>query len=511
MITKSNLGKILLASIILSSLGGCITSKAINQKVDQENDINSKKISQFYDNYGKNSTANQSMIVEHSGYYYKKINRNPLWLQDKIYISGSMNLNRLLSQIFTGTPVNYSFTGEADPNLSIDNITIDGTITQALNYISALTNYHYEVNNNTLTLSDITTKTFYINAIPGESTFGLGQTGSDYTIGNIQASGSGDSGSGGSSTNQFSTADGKINHWQDVDSAIQKLLSQDGKLTITQSDSSVTITDHWSNIKKIDKWVKEYNHQLNQQISFRVQILTVQLSHEYAQGIDWSAVIRGANIAYNSNIGFASVLDSAITSSLTGSGSTLTVQNKDKYNILINSLQRQGKVSISQEPIITSLNNQAAEIKDIINTAYLQSVQNSLVPTGSTTASQNTLTPGNIITGLELHILPHVTNDGDIFLRVSAGIGDLTDLRQIGTVNSGNGIQLPVMALREFNQNAVLRNGQTLVIAGFKVKTNKRNDVGHFDVNALGSASGLSSTAELVLLITPNIDNDTQG
>lgn len=505
----SDIAKTVILCLGISVLTGCATSTALNKEVDQSAGAAQQKTSQIYDNYAQTPDSAKVGIFDHPGYYLKEVTRNALWLQQQVYISGTMTLNHLLTQILSGSQVSYNFTGGADADRRMNGITFDGNVKQALDYISTLTGYHYTINDNTITFSDITTETYYINAVPGQSSFGMGQSQSQYTIGSVSSSGSDSSGSSSGGDSQFSKMDGKIDHWEDVRNALQNLASHDGKITITQSDAAVTVTDHWTNLETISRWIKNYNDQLHKQISFKVQILTVQLNHEYAQGIDWTGIIKGANVAYNSGLGFASVLDSGITSALTGTGSTLSIQNS-RYTMLINSLQQQGKVTVDQEPIITSLNNEAAEVKDLINTAYLQTVQNTVIPTGDSTTSQNTLTPGNIITGLEIHLLPHITQTGDIFLRVSAGLGDLTGIQQVGTVTSGNGIQLPTIDLREFNQNAVLKNGQTLIIAGFKINTHKNDGISHFDINALGASSALSNSTELVLLITPQI-SDTQG
>lgn len=498
----SPIAKILTIGTIIGTLTAC-TSAKIDKQVNTATAAAQQKTDDVYANYGSPSTDNQPGVFDHSGYYLKEVTRAPLWLEEPVYISGNMMLRNLLEQILNGTDVSYSFTGGANPSYRLDNLVINGTVQQALDYISGATGYHYVVQNNTLTFSDMTTKTFYINAVPGQSSFGIGQSEDQYTIGTVSASSSG-SGSGGSNGSQFSTVDGTINQWQDVHDSIASLASQDSKISITQSDSSVTVTDHWTNLEKISAWVKSYNQQLHKQISFKVQILKIQLNNQYAQGIDWSGLVHGAHVIYNSGIGFASVLDSGLTSSLSGDSSTLSVKNSN-YLLFIQSLQQQGKVTVDQEPLITSLNNEAAEVKDLINTSYLQSIQNTVIPSGSSTASQNTLTPGNIVTGMEIYLLPHITQEGDIFLRVSASLGDLTAMQQQGSVQSGSGIQLPTIMMRAFNQNAVLKNGQTLVIAGFRTTTNKNSDIHHFDIPGLGGATGLSDNTELVLLITPEI------
>src|SRR5205823_3858044 len=99
------------------------------------------------------------------------------------------------------------------------------------------------------------------------------------------------------------------------------------------------------------------------------------------------------------------------------------------WTILFNALSQQGKTSVVSEPRVVCLNNQVAVVRIVQQNGYVASIQNTSLA-GSTGGSGGTtnvgtvtsqVTPGTVITGLTLYILPKIMQD-KIYMQVNADL-----------------------------------------------------------------------------------------
>ena len=128
--------------------------------------------------------------------------------------------------------------------------------------------------------------------------------------------------------------------------------------------------------------------------------------------------------------------------------------------------------------------------------------------------SQETLTPGTVTYGFQMYLLPKIQED-KVYLQISSVLSDLTSLQavtQTGQVDpdgssKASAIQVPNLAQKNFNQRSVLRNGQTLVLAGFKNLNDSNKNTSVAGLTALGGLAAQGVNEELVVLITPIILN----
>jgi len=178
------------------------------------------------------------------------------------------------------------------------------------------------------------------------------------------------------------------------------------------------------------------------------------------------------------------------------------------YTILFNALNQQGKTSIVTEPRVVCLNNQVSVIRIVESLGYVASVQQTSVGGSSTlTAQQNTVTsqvtPGTLVTGLTLYILPKIMGH-TIFLQVNA---DLSTNKGFTQFTGQSNIQLPDVTEKHFNQRSMIKSGDTLILSGFRQLTNKANANQFLDSQALGGKGSAQASIETIVLITPFILN----
>lgn len=454
------------------------------------------------------------------------LNRAPGWYTAPVTINGAqMPFSFYLSQLLGNAPVNV----HVDPGVnSARMVTLhySGTVKGALAELSAKSNYFYDydIAKNTITWSALQTKIFDISFIPGVSKYSVGPSGGVSIAGSSSSSSSGSSsGSSSSSAGIDITATGEYSNigndnlsvWDDMKNTVTTLLSPQGKLSVSQATTTITVRDHPSNISDVSHYLAKMNKILSKQVHFDVQVLDVQLNKQFQYGIDWNDIAykfshNGGQIAFNGS--FATTSGAVLTAPPQSAG-TYTPGGKWSGNIVIKALEEQGKVTVVTQPSLTTLNDQVAQIAIQTQQSYLAS-QTTTLTGGNDSLSQESLTPGTVTYGFQMYLLPKIQDD-KVYLQISSVLSDLISLTvvtQTGQTSTDensttNAIQVPNLAQKNFNQRSVLRNGQTLVLAGFRnLKSNNQKDT-VAGLTPLGGLAAQSNNEELVVLITPTILN----
>ncbi|RMJ11748.1 hypothetical protein PHISP_08877, partial [Aspergillus sp. HF37] len=65
-----------------------------------------------------------------------------------------------------------------------------------------------------------------------------------------------------------------------------------------------------------------------------------------------------------------------------------------------------------------------------------------------------------------MHIFPRILNNRELMVQYSVRLSELQALKSVG--EGAALVQLPEVSTTSFEQQAVLENGQTLVLAGFE-------------------------------------------
>lgn len=469
----------------------------------------------------------------------RSLARQPSWLSNRIIIRGDTLPFSYYSRVISSGAGNNILTKyQTGLDISVNtSLSYSGTVRGALDLLAAKTGYVYSIQYNSIYWQAFITRTFDIAFMPGSSDYLMGKASGSSSASPQSVGGGGGGGQGGGnatvasyissdqSDSEYSNLKGTLSIWKDLDETIKALLSPDGKVMVSESTTSVTVRDRPTNVKLVGQYIYNLNHNLSKQVLIKVQILDIALQNDWNFGIDWQLIGRAFNkspFVINGSYGTPITITALTAQQATPLGGAPNfpqfgvqrfVQNGQNpipsYTILFNALSQQGKTSVVTEPRVVALNNQVSVVRIVNQEGYLASVQNTSLASGTaanvgTVTSQ--LTPGTVITGLTLYILPKILRD-KIYLQVNADLSTLVDMKDIvsGSQADQNNsvIQAPTIVQKSFNQRSVIRSGDTLILSGFRQVANTANANQFIMSQALGGKGAQQLNKETIVLITP--------
>ncbi len=478
-----------------------------------------------------NDAKTRSALLVKPGMYVDttpiNIAKQPAWLKNHIIIRGDqLPFSYYSRTIASGAgKVLTKYQVGLDPAVAIT-VNYSGSIKGALDLIATKTGYVYSVYGRQIYWQAFVTRTFDVAFMPG---------GSDYMMGRASGGGSssGNNGASGNvsnyvssdySSSEYSNLSGKLSIWDDIQSTIKELLSPDGKATVSQATTTVTVRDKPTNVELIGQFIKNLNTKLSKQVLVKIQILEVDLNNDYNWGIDWQLIAKGfhgspfvVNANYGTPITISKLLATNPISTTTPLPPAIGTNNGQNpggltipsYTILFNALTQQGKTSVVSQPRVVCLNNQVSVVRVVNSVGYVASVQNtSLAGAGTAPTSTVTsqITPGTIVTGLTLYILPKIMGQ-KVYLQVNADISVNNGITPFTT--GGSTVQLPNITEKHFNQRSMIFSGDTLILSGFRQLSNQANAAQFLNAQALGGKGSQQDNSETIILITPIILDGT--
>lgn len=502
-------------------LGGCAHTpyKASNQHIQQTQKAIKRDISQYQ--------QTQPAVVVHKGYYVNTTpysqKRQPKWLRQKITLQAKdLPLGILMSRLLDGSSISVTYDAGVSAQTPIT-INYSGSVAGALNRLAAITHNQYTIADGTVSWSAFVDKTFDISFMPGASNYMVGQSQSDHT----QQNNSNDGQNKNDHLNdmQYSNLQGKLSVWTDLSKTLNDLKSQDGRVIVSESTTSVMVHDHPDNVRAIAQYIARLNHTLSQEVGIRVQVVEVQLNKDYNFGIDWNIVQKilktqvslSGDMASATNLVASNLVSDAANTPL--GGFQIGKSGSDSSHLLLNALSQEGQVRVVTKPQVVTMNNQIASIRITQDTGYIQSISSSQFDQYQTT----TITPGTVTDGFTLYILPKIQKK-DVYMQISSRIANLLALQKVSNEpdnesgssasskkgsNQFSAIEVPTIASKEFNQRSVVKSGSTLIIAGYKRLSDQTSKAKMFGVSALGGQGSKSQNVETLVLITPVILKST--
>lgn len=368
-----------------------------------------------------------------------------------------------------------------------------GPLGELLDLVAAKGRISWEYKKGAITFSKTTTKTFFVNALPGKLS-------SRRTI-NTSVGGSGAGGSSPAGDGSIRT-EANFSPIESIAESIKSLLSPIGKMTTNETSGTITITDIKSVIDRADRIVRLENELMNRQVRVRVDFLSVKYDGSAQAGIDLNLAL--ANVT---NAGDLEAVDVTPGGSLvSGDAGSLSYRIKGidfDASLLLRALSTIGETTVLSRKAVTTLNRQSSPIVVANQTTYI--AETTPANGGLTGGGAVGLVPGTVNTGLSLDILPIVTPDNKLIIQMAL---DISELVRIDRASSGEGpnqqqIQTPEVNTMSFLERVTMENGETLVMVGYE------RDLSRSD--GRNGLSGISSTGSqkreaFLIALTPTLD-----
>lgn len=230
------------------------------------------------------------------------------------------------------------------------------------------------------------------------------------------------------------------------------------------------------------------------QVLFEVTIAEIALGRGSEFGVDWAAVNRGGDV--DASFGNPEMPDTSSSNFLLR---MVRLQNGTGVRTLLRAIASKTDVRVLSSPELIAANNREASI-----------LVGSKVPFIASTRLGNDVSIDRAVqyqdVGTKLSIVPTINEDGYVSVQLLQEVSSLTPQTVAAALSA------PVISTREANTRAVIKDGQTVVIAGLIGDTRQTQDNGVpllKDLPILGNLFKRQSVTrqrtELAIFVTPYI------
>jgi general secretion pathway protein D len=462
-------------------------------------------------------------------------------------INPDIQLGEVLAQL--SETCDFSVVFADAPALAISNESLHGTnirdksLFEVLDILVTSNNLDYEYKNNVLKISAVLTKSFKVDYITstrqGTATMSASVSSTPRAVG----SGGGEA-SIDRSDNEIIVKE-EFDFWTTVDAEVQAILNNGKELYVAKAPiinskaGLVTITATKDQLARAEEYFNTVKQRLSKQVLIDVTILSVDLNDDNRMGIDWSKFQLGFFSEAIANIGGinsgATWAKDSINFGHSGSdGWTMNAGNSGNIasgNIgkllafdvgstfsldgVFDFLKEKGQTSVVSNPKVLTLNNQQALIT-VGDTINYQTRSTTITSNAGSTTSED-ITNYSIFIGILLNILPTVSDDNTIMLRINPSLSDFKYEEDNRRQADSSGKALPREIAPDTTDKKLstvvnVKNGDTIILGGLIT-----NNVLHVNkgVPLLGSipilgyafkyAGEVTKTKELVFIITPRV------
>ena len=361
----------------------------------------------------------------------------------------------------------------------------------------------------------ITESTKSITVGPSTNT-GVGVSGTATTSSTSSSTGSGSSGGGANSDYTNVRAISTFTFWDQLQQHIQQILQVDeeyndtlNKTLVNRDAAVVTITGTKRQIDSVDRYLKKLESRMHSQVMIEAHLIELTYNDYSSIGVNWSDFSLGLTGQYSN----------AYTNI---AGATNPVY-KFGFNFnptgMIDFLKTYGNVEVLSNPKILTLNNQPAIINVGQQLSYLY--QNGSIASSDTqTAATTTNTLGSVFVGLTLNIIPEVTEDGYIIMRINPITSELLNDSELSSSSSTGGSTTtqtqrtmpPDTRVKQMTSIVKVKDTQKVLIGGLIEKKISRDNtkvpfVGDIPLfgRLFNNDTDTVRKSELFILITPTL------
>ena len=253
----------------------------------------------------------------------------------------------------------------------------------------------------------------------------------------------------------------------------------------------ITITARPHAVQRVAAYVESINQRFAQNVMVDIKIYSLSLDNQASLGFSLDALYQRLNSTGVSIVG-ASPLRAG-----NGNPGQLTISASPASRVsgsqlVVQALQQFGRVALQTQGQVIAVNGQPAPIQVANEVNYLAS---SATTQTANVGSTSTLTPGTRVVGFTANFLPLILDGNRILLQYQMQISSLTALTQ---VNSGtSSIQTPQISSQSLQQQAFVRDGQSIVLFGFDQDRTTLDNA----INTGGASAATALARQMVVIV----------
>jgi MSHA type pilus biogenesis protein MshL len=298
--------------------------------------------------------------------------------------------------------------------------------------------------------------------------------------------------------------------YKNLEQTVKGMLSKSGMYQLNISAGILYVKDRPSNVKAIDRFIKDFSAKYRKQIVLDAQIVEVELNKDHNLGIDWFEIFN--YLMGNNRVSFDTLNLNMTTTTDPRTGQppsvSLTISGQPNVSIVLNLLKQYGELKILQNPKLRVLHSQPAIISVGTTSSYIKEVKSDTTTGTTTGVITYTTQTSSVFDGVLLGIVPYLSDNEDIYLHIVPIKSELVDLQKV-PFGPNYFIFLPTVNLREMSSIVKARPGDLIVIGGLILdkqrNTEKRVAIPLLE-NIFRSQEGGGKLSELVIVIRLMVD-----
>ncbi|MEJ6002717.1 hypothetical protein [Paucibacter soli] len=367
-----------------------------------------------------------------------------------------------------------------------------GTLSSFLLHIAGRLNASWRVVDGDIEFFQNETRSFQVSLPPGSRTMNssltLGSAGGGSSGGGSGGGGGGGSGGGSQSTVSSSLT---INTFEAVLNGVKSLVSGEAGGDQKKSGKSsqvvgnpelglITVTGRPAMLERIARHIESINDRVAQNVFVQIKVMSVSINKDDYVGLGLDGILtRG--------LSKVSLESPAAKPSGSGAPGFLTLSRTGGglagSEVVFGLLKQAGEVAIVRSGQVIAANGQPAGIQVADEVNYLAQVSTSVV---ANAGAQTSLTPGSRTVGFTASVLPLIMADSRLLLQYTLNLSSLLGLTQ--NSSGGQTIQTPQISSQTLQQQAYVRDGESIVLFGFEQDRSAAD-------RSLGIAGGGSNTS----------------
>lgn len=268
--------------------------------------------------------------------------------------------------------------------------------------------------------------------------------------------------------------------------------------------------------EKVQEFLDKVQNSAKRQVMIEATIVEVQLSNNYQQGINWSALPPFT--------GWGFALQGKAFDDPQSGLFTFGTYKSGKFTDFVSLLDEFGTAKVLSSPKISVLNNQTAVLKVVDNEVYF-TIKADTSQNQTTTVTTYTTTLHQVPVGFVMNVTPQISDAETVLLNVrpsiSRIIGTVVDPNPALKASTLNGLandiesKVPVIRMREMESVLRIQNGNIAVMGGLmedKLENKDQSVPGLSQIPLFGELftqrNDLARKTELVIFLRPTIVRD---